>query len=106
MATSETTSAAKAPTAVAIEQAGILFEQIASLAATLDRECYYAHGEQVEDREPERVQQELDRLREAINRIGWMADTGCEKIGGATVRGSAEEWLLPPSYKLEAARHG
>jgi hypothetical protein len=77
-----------------------LFEEIATLANRLDRECFFAHGDLVEDREPEQVQLELDRLRDAVCRIGWMADLGHEHLmGGPEVRGDAEAWLLSPRYR-------
>ena len=83
------------------DMAANLFEQIATLANTLDRECYFAHGDQVEDREPEQVQMELDRLRAAVCQIGWMADLGYRHLTGfAEVRGDAEDWLMPPSYRF------
>jgi len=39
-------------------------------------------------------------LRQTINRIGWMADLGCNHTGGVGSEhdGRPEAWMLPPIY--------
>jgi hypothetical protein len=85
-------------TSAALQQAGVALNELASLADSLDRECFFNHSELIEDRDTEAVQLELDRLRAAICKMGWLADLASEKIGGDVARGGAEAWLLAPAY--------
>lgn len=92
MATKEITSAD-------IKQAGVVMNELATLANEVDRGCYFIHGQLVgADVEAERISCELNRLRSAICTMGWLADIASGKIGGSIAKGGAEEWLLPPSY--------
>lgn len=101
MATREITSAE-------IQQAGIVLNELATLANQIDREAYFTHGDFFgEGVDSERASLELDRLRSAIRKMGWLADLASEKIGGDIARGGAEAWLLSPSYHDAAeAAHG
>jgi hypothetical protein len=82
-------------------QTEILFAEIADLANALDRECYFS--DHASDRDPERVEEQLRRLRSAVCHMGWLADRGAQALGAREVRGNAEAWLLPPAYHAAAA---
>lgn len=45
---------------------------------------------------------EIDTLRSAVARMGWMADLALKRQGSHRVmfEGSAEHWLLPPDCAL------
>ena len=98
-------SSVSTPTADDIKRAIITLHQIAELADRLDRHCYHTHSPFIEGLcETESVVDELDHLREAINRIGWMADVGHQRLQGyPAVKESAEAWMLPPSFAWSAA---
>lgn len=99
MATEKTTSANQAPTDADINQAGLLLEAIAGLAHKADRICFL--GGILEEMTADDAVSFVDHLRDIICQIGWLADTGAEKIGGATRRaGGAEAWMLPPVYNM------
>jgi len=85
-------------TSAALQQAGVVLNELATLASQLDRECCFTHGSLIQDRDAEGVHLELDRLRAAICKMGWLADLASEKIGGDVARGGAEAWLLSPAY--------
>lgn len=69
-----------------------LFEEIASLAAELDRQCYL-HNDVDELSDVEAVQLHVNSLRRSILQIGMMADQGAERNAGTPVKGRVEEWL-------------
>lgn len=87
-------------TADDIERASLTLSQIAELADRLDRHCYNTHSPFIEGFcETESVVDELEHLRDAVNRIGWLADVGYKNLKGFTaVKESAEAWMLPPSF--------
>lgn len=93
----------KSTSAIAAGQVSALFGEIATIADRLDRECYYTTDE-VEDWDGERSVLFIDRLREAIRRMGLIADMGSGLVGGGIgpMRQGVEGWLLPPIY----SRHG
>ncbi|TAK75614.1 MAG: hypothetical protein EPO12_18305 [Aquabacterium sp.] len=100
--------------AAAIELAGQLFGEIASLAQRLDRECYYAPfalypsaGEVKDD--VEKLELHVDRLREAICAIGLMADRGSRATVGQSHQSNLADWLASPATCEAAsklAKHG
>jgi hypothetical protein len=98
----ESTNTLPAPEGATIGQAKAIFEEIATLANTLDEHFYFS-GDQVVDRDPGEVQNQLDRVRVAIRHIGMLADFGA----GCGIRGGVVDWLLPPSFRLtESAESG
>ena len=94
------------PTLLALKQAVGLFEEIAGAAAQIDRSCHFALPDLgSEPVDPEEVLLELDRLRQAVRRIGWMSNLGCAKLRGdelvrGGVRGNAERCLIWPRDRL------
>lgn len=94
---------------VALQAASMMFNEIASLAADADAECYEAHGDLCAGAEldADAVSRELGKLRDIICRLGWMADHASSQIASSSVvRGDASEWLLAPLTKqaLRACR--
>ncbi len=57
-------------------------------------------GARVFDAEPDvdALALQVEALRHVVARIGWIADTALERLGGisAVVNGGAKEWLLSP----------
>lgn len=104
MAEQKTTSSGKGaatprtggPTQADIKRAAMLLEEIASAASLVDRACYF-QGD-LEDMDPEAVFLHINQLRDAVRRIGWMADDASARIEGDVVRGGVDAWLLPPSF--------
>lgn len=97
-----------APVAIDFAQAAQLFTEVATLASCTDDACRYIHDDMLSGGSLalEAVQLELDRLREVIRRIGWMADLGAAKLGArGGVRGDAEQWLLSPAYQSISRPH-
>ena len=91
--------------AARLDQAAMLFEEIATLALRTERECSRTHGGivGVEDPNPQSAEDELARLRDVISRLGWLADLGCSRIvGSESIKGGAEAWLLPPILQRPA----
>lgn len=86
-------------TSAALQQGRIVLNELATLANQIDREAYFTHGDFFgKGVDPERASLEVDRLRRAICKMGWLADLASEKIGGDIARGAADAWLLSPSY--------
>ncbi|CAM5183842.1 hypothetical protein CDEF62S_02766 [Castellaniella defragrans] len=71
----------------------VLFEEIAALADNADRMAYAADVDDVES-----CYELAHKLREALCRIGFIADQGARDLGAREVRGDAVRWLLPPAY--------
>lgn len=88
-------------TPAAVSAALVLFEEIANRASKADRYCYHFHGEFDGEGllDPEKVRLELDRLRNEIQHLGWLADEGHAQLSGgpAASRGGAEPWFLTAS---------
>lgn len=86
----------------AAEQAAQGLEEIANLASSAERSCYYHHDQflvgEDEHLSPEPVNLELDRLRDVIRRLGWMADVCYTRLTGAAGVRSAEEWFFSPMF--------
>jgi len=90
-----------------IERAAALFEHIAMLAAAIDNAMYHGAGS-IDEADAKSIDAvEIERLsidvqtfiRGSVCRMGWMADLGHMKLRGCeSVRGNAEDWLLPPTY--------
>jgi hypothetical protein len=76
-------------------------EGIAMLCIRLDRECYHGIQEAPQDA-PDWAEQNgllLQRLRDAIAHIGYLADVGTE----GEIRGGAGDWLPWPSLAKKMA---
>ena len=82
---------------------------IGSLAERIDRECYYALGEFSDGSSPTDTDMEqsillIDRMRDAINRIGWLSDVACKELTGQEhIKGDAVQWLTWPAFAESAA---
>ena len=58
------------------EQAGILLSEIATLAAAIDRECYFSGDSRGSaDMDLEIAQLRIERMRAAVSLMGWLADS-------------------------------
>lgn len=80
-----------------INQAALLFEEIADSAKIIDQICFY--GVQQDDEFAiERYEIQVRTMREMVRRIGWMADLAASKIDSQPVHGDAEQWLVHPTY--------
>jgi hypothetical protein len=77
-----------------IEQAGIILNMVAELAASVERlTVNLISEEQNSDRTAMLV-----AIKVLAQQIGWQSDLGAEKIGAGACFGDAEYWMLPPSY--------
>lgn len=93
------------PSFAEIEQAKALFNEAATLAESV---MNLANSIVVADSEPSEAEVcgvTVSRLattaRELAAKIGWVSDHGHKILGGGLgVRGSAENWLLPPIYHM------
>ena len=88
-----------------LTQKSVPFEEIAQIAGNLDRECYWLLSDPMQERDAEDIDLQLQRLREAFCRFGWMADHGLTELGAETVRGGADEWHLSPAYDELVREH-
>ncbi len=82
-------------------RAVVLLSEIARLASTADRMCFYGPN-QGKNSSADEYELHIDLLRELINRIGYSADLALALSGEEQVQGDAEAWLLPPSYTDQA----
>jgi hypothetical protein len=82
------------------KQAAQLANEMANECLMLDEHCAWQHGEfDGPDNIPRaQVMAELHALRQAIKRLGWMADRTSELLGGDICKGSADAWLLSPAF--------
>lgn len=81
-----------------IEQAGMLFEEIAQVACLIDELCF--HGAEPGD-SAEKYEMQMRVVRGMVRHIGWMADLGTGKVDGtgvASIKGCAEHWMMCPAY--------
>ncbi|MBX9793211.1 MAG: hypothetical protein K2Y02_02815 [Burkholderiaceae bacterium] len=100
----DTTPVAEAPQLDLVRD---LAEAIAYLADELDE--HFAHEADGWRGDPASVysrhaEVQLERIRDGINRMGWMADLISGRLDGNTCRGDAEEWLMHPRYRGAKAR--
>lgn len=98
----DTTVPVEQESSALLERAKLIFEEIANQANRLDQRCHYTHGDLIEETwqepNPDRIEMELTSLREAICRLGHLADFGSSELNGSVVRGETRAWLLPPVY--------
>ena len=82
------------------KQAAQLANEMANACLMLDEHCSWQHGEFADAGDVPRAQvmAELTLIREAINRLGWMADRTSELLGGGICKGGADKWLLSPAF--------
>jgi hypothetical protein len=71
----------------------VLFGEIAALADNADRMAYAADAHDMAS-----CYELASNLREALCRIGFIADQGARDLGAYEARGDAVRWLLPPAY--------
>lgn len=79
-----------------------LASAIAYLADELDEHfAYESDGwrSRREDLCARHTEVQLERIRDGILRMGWMADLISDRLDGEPCRGDAEEWLMHPSYR-------
>lgn len=80
-----------------VKQAEMLVEEIAALALTIDRVCYYSPVG--EDASTDELELNINVIRGMVSRIGWMADLGHKALTGVEcMKGGAEQWMLSPDY--------
>jgi hypothetical protein len=82
-----------------VKRAQVILGQIAQIAHRTDRLCYYTDGAIAENSEAQELQ--LDRFREVVCYLGYLADIANEQLGGhfMMARGTrVENWMLPPIY--------
>ena len=75
---------------VPLEQLHALLSEAAILADETDESCKSIPNEFDEDQ----ILRHLDRLRDIVCRLGWMADMSLKVIGERAIRGDAEQWLI------------
>jgi hypothetical protein len=66
-----------------------LLQHLATVANEADALGFHA---------PQQDGQLAGQLRDAVCKMGWMADLALAKLGEEPIVGGAERWLLPPSY--------
>ncbi len=89
-AISTTPIAAPVARRVPLDQLHALLTEAAILADETDESCKSIPNEFDEDQ----ILRHIDRLRDIVCRLGWMADLSLKVIGESTVRGDAEHWLI------------
>lgn len=92
----------------ATKQAAQLANEIANECLMLELHCAWQHGEfdGPGDIPRDQVMAELHVLRQAVCRLGWMADRTSELLGGDICKGGAEEWMLSPRFNELRRGHG
>ena len=80
---------------------------IGSLAERIDRECYYTLGDLAggspTESEMERAILLIDRMRDALNHIGWLSDVACKELTGQEhIKGDAVQWMTWPAFAESA----
>lgn len=85
------------------EQLGILLNDIATMANHIDRFTALlmvdlGHGQDDEETY-------LTAIEAMAQRIGWAADLAARRVvgTGGAVLGDAERWMMPPSFRSQAA---
>ncbi|MEH3087681.1 MAG: hypothetical protein PGN26_14370 [Xylophilus ampelinus] len=86
-----------------IDQAGIIFRQIAYLCLTAEKVGYW----NVFDVSLEQCKDSIATLRALIAQMGMLADLGAEKLHAVLTKGSGpEDWLLPSVYPRNSDSEG
>ncbi len=76
-------------------QIAALFDEIARAANQADMAVFYTR---VPIEDVDYAETLIDTLRLCIRRIGWLADRGAAGVGGSTLRGNPDEWLMSPRW--------
>lgn len=83
-------------TARNIDQAALLFEEIATLARRAERVCYFSSFDKMDDEEEKELV--VQQLRDIACRMGLLADMGSVRLGRHETIGGAEVWMTSPLY--------
>ena len=76
------------------EDAVALMREVCVLASTAIRLSRDRFG-LVEDVDDDDLHDRLQLMRQALGRIGWVADVAMRKLGNDGVFATAEDWMLP-----------
>lgn len=83
-----------------VEQSGIILSCVAEQAKVLEKLAI----ELIAESDMNFDHLKCVAIRELAAKIGYMADLGADKLGSTQQYGDAEDWLLPPSYRMAAER--
>lgn len=85
----------KRPTEAQADQASALLMEIAGMASNMEMSCYHfmPSGDDIDH-----YAMQLQLMRDAMKRVGWLADLCSDTLGGGTVLGGAEAWMAPPMF--------
>ena len=83
-----------------VEQGGIILHNIAEHAKVLEKLAI----ELIDEGDTNFDHLKCVAIRELAAKVGYMADLGADKLGSFQQYGDAEDWLLPPSYRMAAKR--
>lgn len=82
------------PDAPASADAVALMREVCVLASTAIRLSRDRFG-LVDDVDDDDLQDRLQLMRQALGRIGWVADVAMRKLGDTGAFATAEDWMLP-----------